>query len=765
MESTILPRKNNLLELSAVLALFGLYLKYCESIEVYCMPIQLLGPLDITIPGEPQKTKEYAEKFRDAVTPYIKEIDALISAYNQLKDKTARVNALSELEATVDKVDRKFPDDVKRFFIDYHKKIHRTLFSDIQDERKALGIWPDVPKLSFPEYLAVMAPDKAERLLAVLLEPGFTQEKLAERVFVEGESGREDFLKLLSRYEIGFLGGGNSKNFTVLDMHTFQTIVLKAENRMGVAKEAVQTLREGSMHDVFTPDVSEREVICKHPEKDEALTRTLLFTEFHPEGDLKKHGKSQQNDDAHIESAMHLYLQMARILENMEREGYCFTDMKNGNWLVDRHGELRIADKKGFTYTREIEVEVEDRWGDISTQTVRVLDLGAPKNTFYPLLRSKHMDTPELARCSETRELVDVSKMQAYILWKNLYQYLTGCKDTAFYTYDKDGKPNGTLHEVEKFDFNNPIFKTPKGMQLEHTIKQLIYTSAAEARMKLHEAVEALAFIQYPELVDFSFEHEDLVELKTDVYQLLGLVQRLDVEAPEQAAMQAFIAEQQQLIAAADTEGDLRDIYDTLNGKLGDAKATVKAARDTLFEVKVNTHQLLTGIDHFKLSNKDSVMQAFITDRTHALNKAQTIEAVMRIQDEVRAVHAHFKENEVQLVALKDMIMLHKADASPKVAQKWEEIEAKVLALPLLERTSIMNGRTSTQKTVLDAMGREVDLFKRLSQRASDVLRRPSFSAPSGDVESFMTFKKKYKQQAPRPEADTQHDNNIMPTS
>ncbi|MDF1677643.1 MAG: hypothetical protein P1U32_02995 [Legionellaceae bacterium] len=728
------------------------------------MPIQLIGPLDIVIPEKPQKTKEYAEKFRDAVTPYIAEIDALIRAYNQLEDEAARINALSELEATVDKIDRKFPDDLKRFFMDYHIKIHKTLFNDIQDEREALGMVPDISKLTFPEYLAVMAPDKVERLLAVLLEPGFTQEKLAERVFDEGEMGREDFLKLLSRYEIGVLGGGNSKNFTVLDTHTFQTIVLKAENRMGVAKEAVRELREGCMQDVFTPDISEREAVCTNPETGKHVTRTLLFTEFHPGGDLKKTAKPSEDPDARIDSAMHLYIQMARILENMERAGYCFTDMKNGNWLVDEYGELRIADKKGFTYTRETEVEVIDRWGDVSTQTVRVLDLDAPQNTFYPLLRSKQLETPELARCSETRELVDVSKMHAYMLGKNLYQNLTGCSDSAFYTYDKDGNPNGTLHDVDKFDFSAPVFKTPKGANLAYTIKQLIYTSADDAPMSLHEAVDALAFLQYPELVEFSFEHEALVELKTDVYQLLNLVQRLDVGASEKAAMQTFIAEQQQLIAAADTEEALCSIHDTLNEKLGNAKATAEAARDALLEAKVDTHQQLKGIEHFKLGDKDGVMQAFITDRTHALNKAQTTEDVMRIQDEVRAVRTHFKDNEAQLAALKDMIALYKADASPKVAQKWEEIEAKVLALPLLERTSVMEGKTPAQKAVLNDMGQEVVLFKRLSQSAPNMLRRPSLLA-SPDVQAFMAFKEKYGQQTPRPEVDTQHDSNIRPPS
>ncbi|MDF1683929.1 MAG: protein kinase [Legionellaceae bacterium] len=662
------------------------------------MPIKSIGPIDIFIPEKLQKARAYSIKFRDALAPDVKYVDDLINTYNQASTNQERMDALGVLEKAIDHMDRKYPDDLKRYFPDYHRKIHKYLFEAIKHERAELGVLPDESNLSFPEYLAIMAPDKVEKMLVILLSPAFTQEKLADNVFNQDEVGYEAFRTMLSRYEISLLGGGNSTNFTVRDTQTLKTSVLKAENRMGMPKDAVQYLRERSMKDMFTQDISEREAICVHPVidketgKHKRVTRTLLFTEYHPGGDLKKHAKAQTTPETKIKSAIYVYLQMARALEKMEHDGCCFSDMKNGNWLVDQWGELRIADKKAFLYVHDEEVEVLDPWGDPSTQTIRALDPAYDKNKFYAALRSRQMEPPELASYSKKQAMIDVSKMHAYMLGKNLYQYLTNCSDGAFLTFDKQGEVTGAIHDVNVFDFSGPVFQTPEGILLKRTIQQLIYTDPADAKMVLHDAVTELALIEYPDLFDFSIEHDEWVGLKVDAYLLLK------------------------------------------------------------------------GMARFKVNDDDVVLQDTIDKLTLAIDAANTPDDLLRIQSEIRAMVMMFRENSEQLDAIQEMIQIFKADSSSKAMQKkGAELEAIVLNVPVIERTSIADGKTKHQKTVLETIGREVGLFERLSSTATSMLHIPS-DTPSEQMNNLIKFKEKYSNIVRKPDgSDAESDVNIRP--
>lgn len=638
------------------------------------MPIKPIEAIRIDLPDEKHvKSRACSIRFRDALAPDLEYINALIEGYNHITTDEGRVEALLRLEQAVDHIDRKYPDELKRYFPDYHEKIHKTFFQAIKQERQALGVSPNEADLSFPEYVAVMDPERAERLLAVLLEPDFTQEKLATRVFDPGEAGYEAFRNMLSRYEIGVLGGGNSKNFTVLDNQIGDTSVLKAENRMGMPKDAVQHLRAHSMKEIFTTDTSEREVMCKNPLDGKPVTRTLLFTDFHPGGDLKKHGKAQISPEKRAESAIDLYLQMTLAVKKIERDGCCFTDMKNGNWLVDKFGELRIADKKGFLYTRDVDVEIEDDYGDVSTQSVHMLDLADRKNMFYAALRSRQLEAPELINFDREKPPIDVDKMHAYMLGKNLYQYLTGCNDSYFFTYDEKGEVNGSRHDANKFKFSDPVFKTPKGAELAAMIKHLIQDAPGD-RITLSEAMDNLAFTDQPDLVAFSFIHPELVELK------------------------------------------------------------------------VETYQALKRIEHFKVNDADDVMTAFIAERQEAIQAADTEEALLEILSELKAAKSMLQANDAQASAIKDMVCALKKDSASRVVEKGTRIEAAFLRVPIMERTSIADGKTEAQQIVLNEMGRETSLFKRLIQPVRQTFNQASVDlAP--DIKAFTQFKEKFAQE------------------
>ncbi|MCH9756235.1 MAG: hypothetical protein K0U37_03445 [Gammaproteobacteria bacterium] len=652
------------------------------------MPINLIGAINIVLPEKPPKARAYSIKFENSLVPDIAKIDALIAAYNQASTNEKRLEALAVLEKAVDKMDRTYPDDVKSFFPDYHEQIHKNLFNAIKAERAALGVSPNEAALSFPEYLAIMDPDKADQLLRILLEPNFTQEKLADTLFAENEPGRDAFRQVLSRYEIETFSGHNSTNFKVLDKQTNKKSILKIDNRMGVPKDAVAHLRAHSMAGVFTADVSEREAMCTNPADGKRTTRTILFTEFHEAGDLKNDAKNQDTQEKKLDTVIYRYLQMARALEGIEQDGCCFTDMKNGNWLVDAFGELRVADKKGFLYTHEAEVQTVDEYGDPITKSIRVLDLNDEQNKFYAPCRSPHMSPPELATLNETQPAIDVNKMHAYMLGKDLYQYLSGCRDSAFMTFDAKGQVTGTLNDVDKLDFSADVFQTAKGGQLKHTIKQLINPDP-DARITLHELVEALAFIEYPDLVQFSFAHEELVGLKIDVYQSLK------------------------------------------------------------------------GLEHFKINPEDPLMTAFILEQREAIENAHTEEALLSIQAELSTMQFMFRENHDQFLAIKDMIHTFKMGTSPGMAEKGAQIEEAVLAVPIIERTSIADGKTKPQKAVLKVMAKDASLFGRLAGQT--VSGTPE---PTNSKEAFVKFKEKFAKEEPKlDDAGLDDEQNIRPNN
>ena len=431
------------------------------------MPINLIEIRKLVLPDDP-KRRSYFAAFQESLMTDISELNSLIHAYNDAATQVDRINALDILNKAIAQIDRKYPDNLKSYLPDYHEKIHKNLITSIQTERMQLMPLHDRVNSSFEAYLALMDPEKVDKLLLILLEPNFSQEKLKSNLFADDDVGRDVFLQLLSNYEIEVFLGNNCKNFKVLNKNTNKVSILKVDNRLNTPKDAVDHLRARSMGDVFTSDISEREAMCINPVDGKVISRTLLFTEFLPAGDLKNDG-IHQVDDEKISSAIHRYIQMATVLEKIEQDGCCFTDMKNGNWLVDDFGELRIADKKSFLFTHEVEEETVDDYGDPIKKTIKVLDLNDPKNRFYSLPRSRQMSPPELETLSATRAAIDVNKMHTFMLGKNLYQYLTNCKDTGLFAGIKDGEPI-PLYSAEQLDFSADLFTTPKGMALQHTI-------------------------------------------------------------------------------------------------------------------------------------------------------------------------------------------------------------------------------------------------------------------------------------------------------
>ena len=92
---------------------------------------------------------------------------------------------------------------------------------------------------------------------------------------------------------------------------------------------------------------------------------------------------------------------------------------------------------------------------------------------WYRLLHTPHISPPELSK----QEPWDVGAAHAYILGKNLYQFLTGCGERY-------------LKENEFF-FHQPVFATEEGALLKQLIEQLIQPDPKQ-RISLEDALLTL---------------------------------------------------------------------------------------------------------------------------------------------------------------------------------------------------------------------------------------------------------------------------------
>lgn len=637
------------------------------------MTISNIPAFKLPIPVDPPSKRAYALKFNDALMREVSTLNNLIDVYNQASDEN-KIVALSDLKRALATMQHRFPNDLKQYYHPiYHVKIVAPLFDSIRQEEINLNQLNPLTIATLPEFIANLPQGEFDQLLAFLLKPNFTTEQLHEADFFTNDSLRQAFRNILKRYEIEVLGGHNSKNFKCMDQLTGKTHVMKVENRMNMPKELVNNLRQKTLSSVFTPESSEREGLFRDEAGKEALSRSILFTGFYPKGDLKKNAKTHQTVEATLENALYTHLQMGQILGKVEQENCCFPDMKPGNWLVDDLGQLRIADTKSFLHARLGEVTVVDQFGDASLEEKLVLNRTDGNNTFYSLPQSVHMSPPELARSTlDSQELIDVNRMHAYMLGKNLYQSLTGCSDGAFIVQNKKGEVVRTIHDANELAFNAPVFQTAKGKELERLIKQLIVEKPSE-RISLEDAMEALAFIKYDDLFDCSVRHPALVDLKLEVYQTV--------------------------------------------------------------------HQLA----FFQINPQDAMIQQYITHQKEAIKNINTSEGLQRIQAETNAMLLLLKQGHAQNKIMNNMTQHLLASTTPNFVKKGQALTQALLAVPLIERSSIANGKTPAQKAVL----REME-----SVQAPRFFGRTAKSLE--EIQKFNEFKAKYQEAKPGEDLDKQ---------
>ncbi len=279
----------------------------------------------------------------------------------------------------------------------------------------------------YPDILNAMSQEKLDQLASILSMGEKCKKEHIMRLYSPGEQGYEQFQEF-DRDGITFLGGGNAKNFLVTPSDGGPWFILKLALIISEASEkAEMRLRSGDMKDKFI------ELAVVKETTPIAYRRQLQVTDYCPAGDLLHYSKEPCDPEVRQNKAIAIYLDMSAILESIQSQECAFPDMKNANWLVQNDSALLIADSKSLLETKN--------------------GLIRPA---YSVTHTAYMAPPQLKE--KTGSPAD--KAHAYMLGKNLYEFLTNCPQIYL----------GKHREGKTFDFSLPVFQGDHGQALKELI-------------------------------------------------------------------------------------------------------------------------------------------------------------------------------------------------------------------------------------------------------------------------------------------------------
>lgn len=310
-------------------------------------------------------------------------------------------------------------------------------------------------KSQFRQIISEMPAAKASELLKILstdpspLPPPFNFQAAVKGLYDASDNSREayEFKEFFKSHTIENIGGGNSRNFAIKSANNI-VCVLKAEFRFSqplVVEEAIRA--NPTLNSVMTPVHVRHPAVYTKPKdinkaKDRDKEFRLLVTDYCANGNLEMHSKRISDPASRWGSALKIYGQMANILNQFAQEGYAFPDMKNTNWLVDEHGDVRIADSKSF-------VSID--------RTNKKLKIPQDNPQHLSLVTTHYMQPSDFSEVYKNG--CDADKLHVHLWARNMFQYLTQCD-----RYDLS-KPERIPPET--YDFTHDVFKSVPGKQLK----------------------------------------------------------------------------------------------------------------------------------------------------------------------------------------------------------------------------------------------------------------------------------------------------------
>ncbi len=427
------------------------------------MPLSILENIDHSPRGLSQKHFKYVREFKGLINQrIIPRLNFLIHACNAEKDKAKKLELLQEIAIFVEQTNNKAPGNLAQHCPSFHEQLNVRLYSELRQERALLQEIPpsDLP----PDVLANMSPEDLKSL-AIALE----KEDSAKINLCFGGRG----------YILRRLGGINSKNYGLKVRGVSGEYVLKLDGRLGFPRHVEVYLRARGFSGIFAPVYANRPVT--YPDVSHMQTKHVMMTKLYGGGDLETHAQKPAPfydvfGSQHVNCAIDIYTQMAEILGAMQANGCIFPDMKNSNWLIDEAGNLKISDTKSLLFT--------DSQGKLDKTDAEQSNwnCGRVANTTY-------MNPPELWGNKPSAD-----KLHAYMLGKNLYQYLVRCSWRALNT--------------PQLNFNLPVFQGPRGEALKVLIQDLLNRDP-KARPSITDARDRLKKIgnSTPRETSSLFEH------------------------------------------------------------------------------------------------------------------------------------------------------------------------------------------------------------------------------------------------------------------
>ncbi len=555
------------------------------DLEIQTMSIVPVSDADLHQPMRPANAirihtnRVIDEKISKKLSNYLIEVNADIASintdivdYNNSSDLRQKKQLLERITHKRIMIEMNAPPKIVTLCQNYTLEIHQNLYDAIHNEQAKLKRLSEANTISQPssniaaDTSSVMLSEREKismilRYMSVekatqwgsLLEASYFKQSSLDLLFKKNELGYNAFRSFNNANTITVLSGidfnislniGHSKNFKIAHKKTKETMALKLEERFGISKTVETQLRNTLFNRHLIQIIAERQISLAA--ENQTVIKSILVTDFCPEGNLMSHSKTKRasgKDLETIQSALDLYSQMAKILLEMSQADVAFPDMKNTNWLI-KDNRLLIADTKSFLKTNQGIIE------NISEIT---------------FVYSAHVIPPELVEKSLNKQSfsgnISGKTMHASLLVKNLFQYLTGLTDPEL----------KNILAFSNDDFNkHRIFQSEVGKELRDLIKTQWNNgySRALASPSLEQVLDSLTRIK------LKLDNETLIA-QLDAYSLV------DRDMLLQTAIKAFKAKQQQ---AAGCYG--LDELKELNKNLKQTNATLKSNKATINQLK-----------------------------------------------------------------------------------------------------------------------------------------------------------------------------------
>lgn len=382
---------------------------------------------------------DYVLLWSDKINKEIDVLNALIDTYNHEPNVNQQKQQLELIKKQLQYIQNITPGGVVCELKSMQENIHDKLFSQIRAQEKKLNP-PPPADLSAPNFQSLIDEMSYTQLTQFTSALFSGSKKAIKAVYPDTDHSEEArrYRNFLDTHTIKFLGGGNSKNFSLTRNSTGAESVIKIEYRMQNPKQVEYDLRNNTALEKNFPKNSNGRQVSFNNQDATPTTCYIFETELQRGGDIQSYS-NQKNSQELVNQSPYIFGQMADILMQMEQSNIAFPDAKNSNWLINEQDRLILADTKSYLPSENGQLTLEKVFEESGYQLIATAGMTAPE--------MRHDEIP-----------IRVSAMHAYLFGKNLYQFITKCSFS-------------TLKDPDLFALDQPIFETLEGKIIAHVIR------------------------------------------------------------------------------------------------------------------------------------------------------------------------------------------------------------------------------------------------------------------------------------------------------